>query len=157
MSFLLKSLSAFALTGILVPLTASAAAAPPARLAASPQLYTVRGDVALGRPTRYVTFKTVNGISARLLVATVSGSSGRTFNADDGIRRSRKCFRSAMQPYQRTPPPRRLKPGVAYKVRFYTRPSMNGKRTLFATRTLYAHSFFPRTTASGGQSAPSPC
>ncbi len=155
---LVKCLSAAALTGLLVPLAATAAESPETQLRGAPELYTVRGDVGLGRPTRYVTFRTKDGISARMLVVTVSDASGRTFNADDGTRtKNRTCFRSAMQPYQQTPEPRRLKPGVAYKVRFYVRPSLNGKRTLFATRTLRARSFHPRDGGSGGISVPSPC
>jgi hypothetical protein len=154
MHLLPKSLSAFALTALLIPFAASAADAPTPQLAGSPQLYAVRGHVDLGRPTRYATFKTVNGINARMLVVTVAGSSGRTLNADDGSRaRTRTCFRSAMQPYQRTPSPRRLKPGVAYKVSFYVRPSLNGNRPLFATRTVRARSFHPKS----GAIAPSPC
>ena len=148
--------------GLLVPAAAPAADAPETILRGSPQLYTVRGDVGLGRPTRYVTFRTVKGISARLLVVRVSGSSGRTFNVDDGRSdrrqpRSRTCFRSSMNPYQRTPEPRRLRPGVAYEVRFYVRGSLNGPRTLFATRTLRARSYYPTGSRSGGTGAPSPC
>lgn len=150
------------LAGVVVPAAASAADAPETILRGSPQLYTVRGEVGLGRPTRYVTLRTVKGISARLLVVRVSGSSGRTFNAEDGRsdrrqHRSRTCFRSSMNPYQRTPQPRRLKPGVAYKVRFYVRGSLNGPRTLFATRTLRARSYDPTAGGSGGPRAPSPC
>lgn len=159
----LVSLPALALAALLAPVTASAASsAPETVLAGTPKLYTVQGDVSLGRPTRYVTFKTAKGISARLLVVTVSGSSGRTFNADDGRSdrskpRSRTCFRSSMNPYQRTSAPRRLKPGVAYKVRFYVRASLNGERTLFATRTLHAHTYTPQPRSTGGTGAPSPC
>ena len=104
MKLLLLSLSAVAQTALLAPVAASAApGAPETMLAGTPVLYPVRGEVSLGRPTRYVTFKTAKGVSARLLVVTVSGSSGRTFNADDGRRersqpRSRTCFRSSMNP-----------------------------------------------------------
>lgn len=163
MNLLSLSLSALALAAFVAPAAASAASsAPETVLAGTPKLFTVRGDVSVGRPTRYVTFKTAKGISARLLVVTVSGSSGRTFNAEDGRSdrsqpRSRTCFRSSMNPYQRTPAPRRLKPGVLYKVRFYVRASINGERTLFATRTLRAHSYTPQRRSTGGTSAPSPC
>lgn len=131
---------------------------PDVKLSGTPQLWTVRGDVGLGRPTRYVTFQTDRGISARLLVARVSGASGRTYNADDGKRdHGRRCFRSAMNPYQRTPEPRRLKPGIAYRVQFYSRASLTGKRMLFATRTLRARSYFPQRKSGGGLTAPTRC
>jgi hypothetical protein len=140
--------------------TPSQAQALAARIAGTPQLYAVQGEVSVGRPTAYVTFRTAEDLTdpRGSMVVRVSGASGRTYNADDGQRgRPRTCFRSALKPYQRTPETRRLRPGVTYRVQFFHRASPNAKRTLIHTVRLKARSFRPQHRRGGGVTAPSPC
>jgi len=128
--------------------SATAATAPDASLSATPRVYVASpAPQAADRPAAWVVFSTKQRISARLLVARVDSTSGRSFRVDGP---KKNCVRSTILSGGSGSS---LRAGGSYTVRIYSRASIaaSSPRKLIATRSVTARSF---KVSAGGAHAP---